>query len=172
MTYPTTTIEKAPRTRGIIRPLEPADRAPLLELLKGTGVFSGAELTIALELIDTVLQQPGQRDYLIRVYEEEGAVRGYYCVGPTPATEATYDLYWIAVDAPVHGGGIGTRLSVHAEELIRSCGGNLVIAETSSRAEYDQTRQFYRRRGYAELSRIRDYYRRGDDLVIFGKYLT
>ena len=27
-------------------------------------------------------------------------------------------------------------------------------------------------RGYAELARINEYYRPGDDLVVYGKYLT
>jgi hypothetical protein len=47
----------------------------------------------------------------------------------------------------------------------------LVVAETSSQPKYEKTRRFYLTRGYAELARIRDYYRRGDDLVVYGKYL-
>jgi hypothetical protein len=29
----------------------------------------------------------------------------------------------------------------------------------------------YRRRGYSEVAKIADYYRPGDDLVVYGKYL-
>ena len=156
----------------MIRPLRREDRAPLESLVRATGVFTEDEVGIALELIDVVLERSGQGDYIIRVSEEGGTVAGYYCVGPTPATESTFDLYWIAVDPARHGTGIGAALDSHALDLIREMGGRLVIAETSSRPAYDGTRAFYLRRGYAELARITDYYRTGDDLVVYGKYLT
>jgi hypothetical protein len=50
--------------------------------------------------------------------------------------------------------------------------GRLIIAETSSLPRYQRTRDFYVRRGYTELAKIVDYYRPGDDLVVYGKYLT
>jgi len=153
------------------RPLCPGDREPIRRLLCETQVFSDEEIGIALELIDIVLDKPGQKDYTIRVHEEGGEVVGYYCVGPTPATESTFDLYWIATKPSSQGKGVGTLLDAHATELIRSQGGRLVIAETSSQPKYGKTRQFYLARGYSELARILDYYRRGDDLVVYGKYL-
>ncbi|MBI5474363.1 MAG: GNAT family N-acetyltransferase [Ignavibacteriae bacterium] len=135
-----------------------------------TDVFTADEIEIALELIHAVLDKPDQKDYLIRVYDD-GEVRGYYCIGPTPATTSTYDLYWIATKPSVHGKGIGRLLNAHAEELIRSRGGSLVIAETSSTPRYDKTRAFYVKAGYEEVACIRDYYRAGDSLVVYGKYL-
>ena len=42
------------------------------------------------------------------VRREEGAeVLGYVSFGPTPLTESTYDLYWIAVDKSKHRAGVG-----------------------------------------------------------------
>jgi GNAT superfamily N-acetyltransferase len=155
-----------------IRSLRREDRESLRQLLVETEVFSSEEIGIALELIDVVLDKPEQKDYIIRVYEENGEVLGYYCVGPTPATQSTFDLYWIATKPSGQRKGVGSGLDEHAENLIRSKGGRLVIAETSSQPKYEKTRQFYLTRGYTELSRIRDYYRIGDDLVVFGKYLT
>lgn len=154
-----------------IRPLQPEDREPIRQLLVETGVFTGEEVGIALELIDAVLNNPGQKDYIIRVCDEGNTPLGYYCVGPTPATESTYDLYWIAVTPAEHGKGVGRMLNTHAEGLIRSRGGTLIIVETSSRPQYDRTRGFYVSAGYTEFTRIRDYYRAGDDLVVYGKYL-
>jgi hypothetical protein len=51
-------------------------------------------------------------------------------------------------------------------------GGRLIIAETSSQARYEKTRLFYLHHGYSEMARIGDYYRPGDDLVVYGKYLS
>jgi len=155
-----------------IRPLRRDDREPLRHILLDTGVFTDDEIGIAMELLDVTLDVPDQRDYIIFTYEEGGEVLGYYCVGPTPGTEGTYDLYWIAVSPGLHGKGVGTRLNAHAEAFVAGRGGRLLIAETSSRPRYESTRMFYVRRGYAELARIRDYYRPGDDLVVYGKYLS
>jgi len=155
-----------------IRPLRREDREPLRLLLVDTGFFTAEETAIALELIDVVLNNATQKDYIIYTYEDGNSVLGYYCIGPTPATEGTFDLYWIAVAPAGQGRGIGTALDRHAHDMIRSRGGRLVIAETSSQPRYESTRKFYLARGYAELSRIRDYYRVGDDLVVYGKYLT
>jgi GNAT superfamily N-acetyltransferase len=158
----------APEHRRHIRPLRRSDRGPLTELIRGTGMFSDAEVAIALELIDVVLDRPGQRDYIIHVYDDRGAVRGYYCIGPTPGTEGTFDLYWIAVTRESQGTGIGGALDGHARDLVRSMGGRLLIAETSSTPRYDTTRRFYTGRGYEEVARIRGYYRPDDDLVVYG----
>ena len=151
-----------------IRPLRRSDREPLLGLIRATAMFSDAEVDIALELIDAVLDRPGQRDYLVNVYETGGEVLGYYCIGPTPGTEGTFDLYWIVVARAAQGSGIGGALDRHARDLVRSQGGRLMIAETSSTPRYDATRRFYASRGYEEVARIRGYYRPDDDLVVFG----
>ena len=155
-----------------IRGLRREDRAPLRQLLQATAMFTGEEVDIALELIDVVLERPGQKDYLIRCCEAAGEVLGYYCIGPTPATEGTFDLYWIAVAPAAQGSGVGRFLNGHAENLARGIGGRLLIAETSSQAKYEPTRRFYLAQEYSEVARIRDYYRSGDDLVVYGKYLT
>jgi len=156
-----------------VRPLRASDRAPLEEILRGTGVFSEAEVTVALELIDTALGNPSQKDYIIRTAEgEEGEVAGYYCVGPTPMTAGTFDLYWIAVSPAHRGMAVGKTLLRHAEELVTGMGGTLIIAETSSKPSYDGTNRFYLRNDYRELARIRNYYTAGDDLVVYGKYFS
>jgi ribosomal protein S18 acetylase RimI-like enzyme len=156
----------------VIRPLKPQDREHLIALLIETEVFTREEMDIAIELIDIVLTDPDQKDYIIYVYDEGYGPVGYYCIGPTPATDATFDLYWIAVKPTVQSNGIGRKLNEHAEALIRSRGGRLVIAETSSLPLYEKTHRFYQAQGYTQLSRIRDYYRQGDDLVVYGKYLS
>lgn len=155
-----------------MRPVQSDDRKSLDQILHQTGMFTEEEILIALELIDIVLHKPDQQDYLLNVCEHGGTVLGYYCIGPTPATAGTYDLYWIAVRPSVQGRGIGRTLIRHAEDLVRSRQGTLMIAETSSQPRYEPTRRFYVSRGYDQLARIRDYYRAGDDLVVFGKYLT
>ncbi len=155
-----------------IRPLCAGDREPLREILAATQHFSPEEIDIALELIDACLTRPDQKDYIAYVATEDGVPAGYYCLGPTPGTEGTFDLYWIAVDPKRQGHGIGGALDAHATELVRSLGGRLIVAETSGQPRYAGTRKFYRRHGYAQVAVILDYYRPGDDCVMFGKSLV
>jgi ribosomal protein S18 acetylase RimI-like enzyme len=56
-----------------------------------------------------------------------------------------------------------------AEQDIRRRGGLLVLVETASKESYARTRRFYESLGYNEIARIRDYYRIGDDKIIYGK---
>lgn len=154
-----------------IRPVRATDREPIRRLLAETDVFTEEEVGIALELIDVIFERPDQQDYIARAYDDGGQVLGYYCIGPTPATQGTFDLYWIAVSPEAHGSGVGGALDAHAASLIRSMEGRLVIAETSSQPRYAKTRQFYLHHGYTEAARIPGYYRPGDDLVVFVKSL-
>ena len=154
-----------------IRPLLSEDRAAILAFLPETNMFSAAELEVAKELIDIWLDKPEQKDYIIYCAELAGETAGYVCIGPTPATQATYDLYWIAVAPRLQGGGIGGRLLQFAEKEIASRGGRLVIIETSSTQRYRPTQGFYEKHGYIIEARIRDFYRTGDDRLIYTKRL-
>lgn len=153
------------------RPIAERDVPVLMDILRATGVFSGDECAIALELMTAVLTDPAQKDYVIFVAADaDDRAEGYVCIGPTPATKGTYDLYWIAVDPQCYGKGTARMLLKTAEDYICSRGGSLVIVETSSTEAYGRTRAFYLKEGYEELARIRQYYKPDDDLVIYGKY--
>lgn len=142
------------------------------EILEATGVFRKEEIGVALELMEMVTEEEGQEEYVMFVStDEHRLVRGYYCVGPTPMTETSFDLYWIAVDPKQYGSGVSRELLDHCESYVRSRGGKKIIAETSSQSGYDRTRSFYGKHGFAEEARIRNYYAPGDDLVIYTKQL-
>ena len=154
-----------------IRELRPGDIDRLTVILKATEVFTAEEIAIAVELMTAVVTDPLQKDYVIFVAADgDDTAVGYTCIGPTPATEGTYDLYWIAVDPRRYGLGDAAALLRTAEEFVQARSGALMIVETSSTRKYDRTRGFYLKYGYAELARIRQYYRPGDDLIVYGKY--
>jgi len=146
------------------------DDIPLLEeILVATGSFTDAEVTIALELLETVINDPGQQDYEVAVADIGDHVAGYVLFGPVPLTEGNYDLYWIAVDPNSQGSGVGRRLMKHVEEQVRLRGGRLLCLETSSQGGYLRTRKFYEQAGYVEESCIRDFYKPGDDRLTYVK---
>jgi ribosomal protein S18 acetylase RimI-like enzyme len=170
----------------VLGDLSAADRPRIAEILRGATVFSGEEISVALELFDegcvdcglriadgsrsqSAVRNP-QSDYLfLGAFTPEEVLVGYACWGPTPATDRTWDLYWIAVDTALQGAGIGTILLDEVERRLARRHARLLIAETSSRSDYAATRGFYQRRGYAEAARVRDFYAPGDDRIIFLK---
>jgi ribosomal protein S18 acetylase RimI-like enzyme len=155
----------------MIRAFKAGDRDAVIDLVEANGNFTDDEVAIAKELIDICIEKPEQRDYFTFVYEveEEKRIGGFLIVGPTPATVGTYDMYWIASHPDFYGKGIAQALDRKAVEFVRDHGGYLLIAETSSQSSYERTRGFYQKQGYATLSVIADYYKPGDDLVVFGK---
>ena len=55
------------------------------------------------------------------------------------------------------------------ERLIRAMGGRRVYAETSGRAQYEPTREFYLRLGFDREAELADFYAPGDAKVFFVK---
>jgi ribosomal protein S18 acetylase RimI-like enzyme len=149
------------------------DRAAVAEIIQAVGNFSPSEVQCALELVDIYLRDAAQTDYRIVVaVNADGRPHGYACWGPTPLTRGTYDLYWIATHPNEQGRGIGQALIRFIETKILQEQGRLLIIETSSKESYGNTVGFYRRLGYAEASRIRDFYDVGDDKLVFVKTLS
>ena len=157
--------------------LRPGDRARLAELLVDTGAFHADEVEVALSLFDLSHGgAAGANDAPID-YEFVGAFEGdqlvgYACFGPTPATEGTWDLYWLAVDPSAQGRGIGRALVRDVEGKLIGRGGRLLVVETSSRPDYASTRRFYVRSGYTEAARVRDFYAPADDRILLTTRLT
>jgi Acetyltransferases len=177
----------APAAR--VGPLSHAHRERIIEILDATCVFRKEEIDVALELFDEVFPRdasaasgdataasrrndapPTDSTYVfLGAFTPDDELVGYACYGPTPDTDRTYDLYWIAVDPAVQGTGGGTRLMTEVERRLEGLNARMLVVETSSRPEYAPTRAFYERRGYAEAARMREFYATGDDRVILTK---
>src|SRR6202521_345491 len=162
--------------KQVIRPLVAADRSGVFRILESAGNFTPEEVATALELIDEWLELGEHSGYLTYVLEsigeESAEVLGYVSFGPTPLTESTYDLYWIAVDKSKHRGGVGKKLLKFTEDEIVRRGGQMLLIETSSQETYGEPLQFYERTGYELVGKIPEYYKPGDDKLIFAKRLA
>lgn len=158
----------------MIRVLQKSDRKDLVELINSNDIFKDDEIQVAIDLVDETLEidEKDEYDYNIFVYELDKKVVGYHCTGKRYMTEGVFDLYWIVVHSKYHGQKIGKILLKQAEEFILDQNGYLVIAETSSQPSYLPTRKFYKNNDYQVLAEIKDFYKRNDNLIIFGKYLT
>ena len=150
-----------------------SDRPAVREIVERVGNFHPFEIDVALELVDIYLREKDQKDYHVVVAENaQSIVCGYACWGPTPLTKGTFDLYWIATHPDFQGQGHGHALMAYVEGIVREENGRLLVLETSSKESYGNTVDFYRRMGYEEASRIRDFYDDDDDKITFIKRIS
>ncbi|MBN1443584.1 MAG: GNAT family N-acetyltransferase [Planctomycetes bacterium] len=145
------------------------DRGAILEIIAATGRFRSDEQAVAWEVLREAETRGATSGYHSWCLAREGTVAGWVCFGPTPCCAGTFDVYWLAVDPAHQGRGLGRILLEHAESEIRSAGGRLSVVETSSRADYEPTRAFYRKMGYSEAARLAGLYAAGDDKIVFLK---
>ncbi len=153
-----------------IRPLLEKDRASLLSMLVKTRSFTSTEIDVAMELIGIVLKDQAQKDYQIYcMVDDQDQAIGYICYGPTPMTQGTFDLYWIAVDPDFQKQGVGSNLLDFLGKVVKELKGRMILADTSSMPHYEKTQHFYLRNGFQEVARVPDYYYPGNDRVTFCK---
>jgi ribosomal protein S18 acetylase RimI-like enzyme len=158
-----------------IRKIEPKDRSRIEEMVISSGKFNDVEIETALELVDDALKEGEASGYIFVVLEyrnEHPMLHGYACYGPTPLTQGVYDLYWIVVDPSAQRKGFGRYLLEYVERDVIKRGGRMLLIETSSQETYSATIRFYERNGYQLAARIKNFYRIGDDKLVFSKELT
>ncbi|HUS68100.1 MAG TPA: N-acetyltransferase [Kofleriaceae bacterium] len=154
-----------------IRALRASDRPRLIAALESDSTFSEVEVDVALELIDNALEH-GERDYIVRVADlPDFWVAGYICFGRTPMTDTTWDLYWVVTHAGARGRGVARALIEAMEVELRALPGTAVRVETSQQESHEAARRLYDRLGYPEVARFPDFYRAGDDLIVYYKKL-
>lgn len=152
-----------------IRPMTAGDKTAIMHILENTPEFTPAEVVVAGEVLDSYLEDPLRSGYHVFVAEAGGTVVGYICYGPTPLTDGTWDIYWMAVAPQEQRRGIGRALLSFAEDKIKEACGRLSLIETSSKPEYESTRRFHYSQGYELACKIADFYAPGDDKLIFQK---
>lgn len=152
--------------------LKPDDKKVIEKILNKIPIFSDEEINVAMELVNIAATNEKQTDYNLFVYEENGMILGYHCIGKRPLTDGVYDLYWIVTNPDYSKKGIGKKLLEHAESFVNEMNGRWLLAETSSKDSYSATRNFYLRNNYSIISEINDFYSKGDSMIVFGKYFN
>ena len=152
--------------------LNRGDHKRIREITESVGVFNPDEINIAEELaIESIEKGADKSGYHFLLYENGGGIIGFTCYGEIPGTKNRYDLYWIVISSELRGKGIGKRLISETEKTIVERGGKKIYVETSSKASYYDTRQFYIRCGYIEEAVFKDFYDDGDDKIVYLKNL-
>jgi ribosomal protein S18 acetylase RimI-like enzyme len=151
--------------------IQHSDVQAIAGIVQSTGFFSSEELHIAEELAQEKLKLHQSCSYQFLFAEKQGQVVGYTCYGPIPATQGSYDIYWIVVAKNHQGLGLGKELLRRTENLITERGGTLAYIETSSRKQYRPTHKFYESCGYRREAFLKNFYAKDDGKIIYAKVL-
>jgi ribosomal protein S18 acetylase RimI-like enzyme len=103
--------------------------------------------------------------------DDGGPVGVAYCA-PERLTDGTWNLLMIAVHPDKQRRGHGAALIGAVEQQVTARDGRIVLIETSGLGSYEGQRALYKRLGYAEEARIRDFYEPDNDKVVFWKSLA
>jgi ribosomal protein S18 acetylase RimI-like enzyme len=78
----------------------------------------------------------------------------------------------VAIAPDRQGQGRGRKLLHEVEQTVANKGGRMLLVETSGMPEFDRVRSFYDHCGYEAEARIRDFYKVGDDKIVYRKALA
>ena len=151
-----------------IRETTRGDIPALQDVLDGTALFPS-------DMLPDMLQgflSDAQPTEIWLTCEAGGKAVGFCYAVPEQLAEGTWNMLALAVLPVQQGGGCGGALVQHLEQHLKNSGQRIVIADTSGTDKFAQTRAFYRKNGYTEEARIRDFWAAGDDKVVFWKSLA
>lgn len=150
-----------------IRRAVPDDLPALKALIDTVDLFPSDTLD---DMMADYFTNPDTRDCWL-TDDDNGLVSvAYYA--PERLTDGTWNLYLIAIQADRQGQGRGATMMRYVENDLRARGERLLLVETSGLPDFGYQRAFYQRCGYTEEARIRDFYKAGEDKVVFWKLLT
>jgi ribosomal protein S18 acetylase RimI-like enzyme len=153
---------------SLIRKITSDDTTTVIALSERSGLFN----TDGIEQIkERLAGYSGGNDELWFGAFDNVLVGVVYCI-PEPMTDGTWNILMLIVSPDSHGQGYGRTLMSHIEETLVARGARLVIVETSSADGLERARAFYPKCGYTEEARVRNFYTKGDDKIIFSKGLT
>ncbi len=159
-------------TQHNIRAAITSDAAAIKTIEVETGLFPPDDLSTN-EIFAGYLEGSLENHFWI-VLENESSIVGAAYFAPEPFSDCMWNLYFIGVLPGNQGAGIGAALIGHIEQTLRQKGEHVarsLIVETSSLDKFKATREFYRKQGFDEEARIREFYGRGEDKIVFWKSL-
>ncbi len=154
----------------MIRPAISSDRDQMTKIFCALNLFDTDELKFMSDLIDSYFDGTlGEEHYWI-VNDDSGVTSAAY-YAPESFAQNVYNLYFIGVLPNQQGKGIGSLMLKYVENHVKERGQRLLLVETSGLASFEKTREFYVKNNYEKEAIIREYYKEGDDKIVFRKKL-
>lgn len=155
----------------MIRPATLSDKNGMIKLFSVLNLFNTDELRLMSDLVDSYFDETlGEGHYWI-VSDDDGITSAAY-YAPESFGQNVYNLYFIGVLPNGQGQGIGSSMLKYVENHLKELKQRLLLVETSGLASFEKTRGFYLKNNYEKEATIREYYKEGDDKIIFRKKLS
>jgi ribosomal protein S18 acetylase RimI-like enzyme len=154
-----------------IRAATSADGEAIRTIAIGTGLFDEESWPdVEGIMVDSIAGNLEDHTWIV-LEDDAHRVVGAAYYAPEPFSNRMWNMYFLGVLPGRQGDGTGAALVTHVEDVLRARGERVLIIETSGVESFEPTRGFYRKQGYDEEARIREFYGPGDDKVVFWKAL-
>jgi len=150
-----------------IRPTTRADLPALRALVAATGLVPAGRL----DAVMATFPDADDADDCWLTYVHDGPA-ALACYARAPRSVGAFNLYRIMVHPDRQGTGIGSALLEHVESTLAEQGERILLLEMSGYDQFQRLRNFCRKSGFHEEARIRDYFKPGEDKIIFRKNLV
>ena len=150
-----------------IREVTISDIDGLKKVVDSSGLFPSEYLD---EMIFDYFNNDDSQDIWFTCLVDNKPVAIGYCV-PEKFTDGTYNLLAIGVDQDSQRKGIASEMMKYIEQLLKEINARILIVETSSDDAQIGARHFYKQIGYVQEAVIRDFWKDGEDKIVFWKKL-
>jgi ribosomal protein S18 acetylase RimI-like enzyme len=150
-----------------IRPVSKSDIDGLKKVVDSSELFPSEYLD---EMISDYFDNPETQDIWFTYLADNKSVAIGYCA-PEKFTDGTYNLLAIGVSEDSQRKGIAREMMKYIEQLLKHNGGRILIVETSTDDAQIGARKFYKQIGYTQEAVIRDFWKDGEDKIVFWKKL-
>jgi ribosomal protein S18 acetylase RimI-like enzyme len=150
-----------------IRAVLKTDVAELKNVVDSSELFPSEYLD---EMISDYFDNPETKDIWFTYIDNNKQVAIGYCV-PEKFTDGTYNLLAIGVSQDLQRKGIANQMMNYIEQRLKQNDGRILIVETSSDNAQIGARNFYKKIGYIQAAVINDFWKEGEDKIVFWKKL-
>lgn len=155
----------------MIRTIQPTDLEQLQSLFTSINVFdSNDEIQFMLELAKSFISKTQEENHFLVVNDDNGINAAAY-FAPETFVSGVYNLYFMGVLPKAQRSGIGAKLLQHVEHKTKSLDARILLVETSGLDKFEKAKNFYTKNGFIKEAVIREFYKKGDDKIIFWKKL-
>ena len=150
-----------------IRPVTTADVDDLKLVLDSCELFPSDYLD---EMISDYFNNAETEDIWFTFLIDEKPIAIGYCI-PEKLTEGTYNLLAIGVSQNAQRKGVASAMMEYIEQQLKQNNGRLLLVETSSDDAQMAARKLYQKIGYKQVAMIDDFWKEGEDKIVFLKQL-
>lgn len=150
-----------------IRPVIKSDVDEIKKVVDSSGLFPSEYLD---DMISDYFNNAETQDIWFTYIDNDVPTAIGYCV-PEKLTDGTYNLLALGVSPIAQRKGVASEMMKYIEQLLKNKGGRILIVETSSDEAQMGARHFYKQIGYIQEAVIRNFWKDGEDKIVFCKRL-